>query len=98
MKLTDADGHKGCPTFVSKGGLDVFKRLLEGRDKYSEDGILTLLSCIRLIASHYSLRNQCIEAEIIPVMLNAMKTNPSPRVWIYYIHRKSNLLYNFENS
>jgi hypothetical protein len=74
------DGHKGCPTFVNKGGLCAFKRLLENREKYSEDGILTLLTCISLVAAHWNLRSYCIDADIIPVILNAMKDNKNPQV------------------
>lgn len=75
-----ADSHKACPTFVNQGGICVFRRILENRSNYSEDGILTLMTCIGLITAHWNLRNHCIESGIIPALLNAAQNSKSPQV------------------
>ncbi|XP_035704969.1 uncharacterized protein LOC118434799 [Folsomia candida] len=73
------DSHKACPTFVNQGGICVFRRILENRSNYSEDGILTLMTCIGLITAHWNLRNHCIESGIIPALLNAAQNSKSPQ-------------------
>lgn len=92
-----SDGHKACPTFVNIGGVCVLRRILENRTKYSEDGILSLLTCVGLISSHWSLRNHCVESGIMPIMLVVAQSTKCPQVRTYLMDKPSRSNRNYKN-